>query len=112
MRMWMVDPTILCRKHLLGEHVELHMFVGAIKKKKRIDGFINNNCLEPSSIESRHEQLVNEMLDRQYKHKSPLEIFDISYLKESFIKYKVDMYRSLEDLISRCDKCKSRYYGG
>ena len=23
MRMWMVNPKIMCRKHLLGEHVEL-----------------------------------------------------------------------------------------
>lgn len=25
MRMWMVDPTIMCRQHLLGEHYELHV---------------------------------------------------------------------------------------
>ena len=24
MRMWMVDPKWLCRKHLLWEHVEIH----------------------------------------------------------------------------------------
>lgn len=32
MRMWMVPPELMCRQHLLGEHVELHMFVGAINK--------------------------------------------------------------------------------
>jgi hypothetical protein len=25
--MWMVDPRIMCRNHLLGEHAEIHMFV-------------------------------------------------------------------------------------
>lgn len=30
MRMWMVDPKIMCRKHLLGEHLELHMLAGCI----------------------------------------------------------------------------------
>ena len=25
MRMWMVNPKMMCNKHLLGEHVELHL---------------------------------------------------------------------------------------
>lgn len=25
--MWGVDPSAMCRNHLLGEHVEMHMFV-------------------------------------------------------------------------------------
>jgi hypothetical protein len=33
--MWMVDPRLVCSKHLLGEHVELHMFVGCLLKRKR-----------------------------------------------------------------------------
>ena len=37
MRMWMIDPTMLCTKHLLGEHVELHMFVGTINKNKKLN---------------------------------------------------------------------------
>ena len=32
MRMWNVDVTKMCNKHLLGEHVEMHMFVGIIIK--------------------------------------------------------------------------------
>ena len=34
MRQWMVDPRLLCRKHLLGEHVENHMFIGTLKRVK------------------------------------------------------------------------------
>ena len=30
MRMWLVNPALLCRQHLLGEHVEMHMFAGHI----------------------------------------------------------------------------------
>jgi hypothetical protein len=26
MMMWMIDPVLLCRKHLLGEHGEIHKF--------------------------------------------------------------------------------------
>ena len=32
MRMWNVDPKLMCNKHLLGEHVEMHMFFGTIQK--------------------------------------------------------------------------------
>ena len=32
MRMWMVPVQYMCRKHLLGEHVEHHMLVGSIHK--------------------------------------------------------------------------------
>jgi hypothetical protein len=31
MRMWMVNPRIMCGNHLLGEHLETHMFYGIIK---------------------------------------------------------------------------------
>ncbi|MEZ0346180.1 MAG: pyrimidine dimer DNA glycosylase/endonuclease V, partial [Infirmifilum sp.] len=29
----MVPPSIMCDRHLLGEHVELHMLVGALRRK-------------------------------------------------------------------------------
>lgn len=40
MRMWMLPPETMCRKHLLGEHVELHMLLGTMKRGRRIDGFL------------------------------------------------------------------------
>ena len=46
MRMWMIDPKMLCKKHLLGEHVELHMFVGTINKNKKLDGYKKNGLVE------------------------------------------------------------------
>ena len=54
MRMWMIDPTMLCMKHLLGEHVELHMFVGTINKNKKLDGYRKNGLVEIHNIQSRH----------------------------------------------------------
>jgi hypothetical protein len=72
MRQWMVDTKILCNRHLLGEHVEHHMFIGSINKGKNIDGFIKNNLLEPLSLESRHAELVLEMESRRINHKSEL----------------------------------------
>ena len=32
MRMWLVPPQLMCDQHLLGEHLEMHMFIGTIRK--------------------------------------------------------------------------------
>ena len=109
MRQWMVDPKFLCTKHLLGEHVEHHMFVGAILKKKRLDGFLKGNLLEPISLFHRHSCLVEELLKRGFKHKSDLQSFDINYFSEEELLVKIDIEKSLDDLINRCQKCRERF---
>ena len=48
MRMWNVNPKTLCRKHLLGEHLEIHMFVGSINKKISMKGYLEKGFLESS----------------------------------------------------------------
>lgn len=106
MRMWMIEPKILCRKHLLGEHVELHMLVGSIKRKKRLDGFVRNGLLELGSLAERHNDLVAEMTKRGYNHASPLDVPDISYLSNNVVDAKVDREAALKDLLERCDECK------
>jgi len=40
MRQWMCDPRFMCNKHLFGEHVEHHMFIGTLERKKSINGYI------------------------------------------------------------------------
>ena len=111
MRMWMIDPKILCRKHLLGEHVELHMIVGSLRKKKSIKGFIKSNCIEPQSIALRHAQLVEEILSRGYNHKSSLEVEEnlLDYLTTEDREVKVNVGSSLEDLTNRCADCRRNH---
>lgn len=100
MRMWMVDPSKMCRQHLLGEHVELHMFVGSINKGTRIQTYIDTNLCEPNSIIDRHSILVKEMLKRGYNHKSPLPLFEYDD------NTKIDVVKSYAELLKRCDKCQ------
>ena len=50
MRMWMVPPRKMCRKHLLGEHVEIHMAVATLRLGKSVAGF-----LEKGQTVSRNE---------------------------------------------------------
>ena len=111
MRMWMVDPKILCLNHLLAEHSETHMFIGSIKKKIKMNGYHQNDLLEPMSLLTRHEELVNEFKRRNLNHKSDL-IFDndvFSYLSEQIKNHVIDSKNSLHILLSKCDKCKKRY---
>jgi hypothetical protein len=113
MRMWMVPPIILCRSHLLGEHGEIHkhrhVFIKHYKITNRVvDG---NVQIEPMSMKIRHDLLAQEMVRRWVKgdHQSPYEQPDLSLYSDYEQSVKVDSEQALEDLLSRCDKCRERY---
>lgn len=113
MRMWMCDPRIMCTRHLLGEHVECHMFLGTLKKNKGIKGYLRNNCFEPKSLKQRHDNLVDEMKRRGWNgHKTPIEEPEcdcILCLPISEQYWEVDKEKSLCDLLDRCPECKERH---
>jgi hypothetical protein len=75
MRIWDIAPQKLCRQHLLAEHSELHAIWTILTRGKT--GYSKH----PETIRwkgklkalyGRHEALVQEMVGRGYKHKSPL----------------------------------------
>ena len=76
MRIWDLPPRELCRKHLLGEHRELHGLWNILTLDKagyrrhpetrRWEGKL-------AALFARHEQLVHEMTRRGYEHHSPLD---------------------------------------
>jgi hypothetical protein len=106
--MWMVNPKIMCRQHLLGEHVEHHMFVGSINKETSMKGYLSDNLLEPASLFARHEALATEMESRGYDHRSPLPKVEIPFrLEDAFV--KIDKSASLKELLRRCPECRARY---
>ena len=106
MRMWMVDPQILCRKHLLGEHVELHMLVGHLKRGRRVDGWADSNCTQPRSIAARHKALAREMARRGYRHASPL--MQPSVAAHQRPGATVDVAAAQAELVRRCADCAGR----
>jgi hypothetical protein len=112
MRMWMVDPKILCQKHLFGEHTDCHLFLSYLNKGNKIDGYIKNNLLDMKSLWQRHLDLSKEMTSRGYNHKSPIEIESCKFL-ENYPKEqqccKVDADLSLKHLILRCVDCYANY---
>jgi len=103
MRMWMVDPKILCRKHLLGEHVELHMLYGSIIRGRYKHTEKWNKLVSPAELHERHCGLVEEMESRGYNHKSPIDAFPDDYVPP-----KGDIDDSLGDLMGRCKECRDR----
>jgi hypothetical protein len=102
----MVDPKLLCRKHLLGEHNEIHKHRHVFVKQWSVSKRISGNQIEPLSMKERHDSIANEMLNRGYNHKSPFEQPDISYLPDHEKYYTVNVLSSHEDLKSRCQACK------
>ena len=105
MRMWMVDPRIMCRQHLLGEHVEIHMFIGAISRGKSVKGYLEKGFLEVHNMYARHEELVEEMKRRGYRHCSDVE----EKWRTAEKRGAVDRKKNLEELLKRCPRCKRRY---
>jgi hypothetical protein len=105
MRMWGIDPKKLCNQHLLGEHVEMHMFLGCIKKGISLKGYYENKLVCTDLIKKRHDDLAVEMISRGMKHISP--ITEIDFFKD--FKYgEIDLEANTDELTSRCSKCKER----
>lgn len=105
MRMWDVPPKLLCQKHLLGEHVEMHMFVGTILKKISIQGYIDNGLVNPKNIQHRHTELAEEMLKRNLNHQSPLKRI------RTQAEHPINIPENLKELSRRCSACKQRISG-
>jgi hypothetical protein len=75
MRIWDIEPSKLCRQHLLGEHRELHAIWNILTRNKK--GYAHHpETLRWSgklkALYLRHERLIKEMSRRDYQHKSLL----------------------------------------
>ncbi len=78
MRIWDIHPKHLCRKHLLGEHRELHGLWNILTKHNGKGGYSHHPETrrwvgKTRALYARHEALVIEMTRRGYVHRSPLD---------------------------------------
>jgi hypothetical protein len=76
MRVWDVPVGCLCRNHLLAEHRELHAIWNIILYDRR--GYSRHPEVSRwrgklGALWKRHEEEVNELLRRGYRHHSPLD---------------------------------------
>ena len=106
MRMWMVDVKKMCRKHLLGEHNEIHKHRHVFIKHQSIKGRVGQ--IEPKSMETRHNELAEEMVRRGYHHMSPYVQPDMSYYVNE-MSWEVDVENNIKDLTNRCPECKKMF---
>ena len=102
MRMWLVNPRLMCRQHLLGEHVELHMLVGCIVRGTSLAGYIEQGLIDTALIERRHLELVREIKRRGYAHGSELPAF------KALAAGRIDAVGNLLELKRRCNSCAAR----
>lgn len=107
MRMWMVPPALMCNKHLLGEHVEIHMLEGCIKQGHSLTGYIEKGLIDLSKIDSRHRELVAEMKRRDFSHHSPL-----MHLVWEGETGSVNVEESHAELLNRCHWCRQQLLKG
>lgn len=76
MRIWDIEPRLLCDQHLLGEHRELHGLFNILTLNKL--GYSRHPETlrwvgRTKALWYRHAALVAEMEDRGFQHQSPLE---------------------------------------
>lgn len=76
MRIWDVEPSLLCRNHLLGEHAELHGLWNVLTLDR--EGYRSHPETRRwkgklGALFRRHEALVTELDRRGYRHRSPLD---------------------------------------
>jgi hypothetical protein len=76
MRVWDVDVALLCDRHLLGEHRELHAIWSILTAGRA--GYANHPETvrwrgRLAALHARHEDEVAEMTRRGFRHASPLD---------------------------------------
>lgn len=106
MRMWMIDPKLLCRKHLLGEHGEIHKHRHNFVKQHNMSG--RKGQIFPRLMQQRHDELAIEMLRRGYRHESPYTQPGVEYLPEDVLNSKPGINANMIDISNRCTDCAER----
>lgn len=108
MRMWMVPTVLLCDKHLLGEHGEMHKFIPTFRREYKVHRrFTPIVQIQFKGYRQRHDALASEMLVRGMRHESPLpELPDFKRIYPSYYDLEVDIEYSLADLRARCQDCR------
>jgi hypothetical protein len=76
MRVWDLEPGVLCDRHLLGEHRELHAIWTILTTGKA--GYANHPETRRwrgrlAALYARHDAQVAEMSRRGFRHASPLD---------------------------------------
>lgn len=107
-RLWMTPPAKMCLQHLLGEHHETHMFLGKLKLKHRLYGYIIGNHFALADLHPRHEVLAAELVRRNRQHNSPFPRLDLVLGLGDYLEGHppVDRQAAAKELYQRCAACR------
>jgi len=100
----------------MGEHVEMHMYIGGMAKGTKMTGYLERNLLEPAIVAERHDELAAEMVRRGYRHDSPVDQVKLAAGKRNLSNYEMattmDRSAARAELLSRCPECLQLYEAG
>lgn len=109
MRMWMIDPRLMCKKHISGEHNEIHKHLPSLYKGVSITGRMGPPAqIQLNALQSRHDELAQYL-----NHKSPLDV-DYELIRHNYREHyhtRVDPDHNLADLVYRCADCRALILG-
>lgn len=106
MRIWGVDPSLMCKAHLLGEHREMHALISMVRlgtKQKQLEAHCRLQQVAIHEIYDRHEVLAQEISRRGWNHKTPMSEEDKQLLYNDG---SIDREANLKLLASRCETCR------
>ena len=111
MRMWMLPPETMCRKHLLGEHVELHMLSPeAYGAGKTFTGSSPGSWRTPGACSGGTKSLCSKCSGAAHRHASPLDEAECETLARRYghTGTGIDAGANAAELARRCPECAKR----
>lgn len=100
--MWNLPLRFICATHLVMEHNYIHQMYEAIKKGMSVKGFITGGFLDTKLIQTRHDDIEDEMSYRGFVSKrTPIQYKD--KIKEGNISQLNAMIE-----IKKCEDCRKR----
>ncbi len=85
MRVWDFPPSLLCNKHLVAQHHEIHCIESIIRHN--YSGFSHHPEVKRwrghmGALLGRHEQTIAELIQRGMHHKTPFLLYGLADFTE------------------------------
>jgi hypothetical protein len=113
MRVWDLPPQLLCNRHLVAEHFEIHTIWSVLTRG--LQGWARHPETRRwsgrlAALYRRHEADVEEMTRRGYHHKSPLDASLTAGEAEQgeYVDTPEEQVRLLRE---RCPACRAQLEG-
>jgi hypothetical protein len=108
--MWMIDPNKMCKRHISGEHNEIHKHLPSLYAGVSVEGRMAPVVqIQLNALQARHDELAQYL-----NHKSPLEVDDGLIRRNYGPHYyrMVDVTHNEADLANRCEACRKLIWKG